>query len=182
MKEQPRIGDVVQVRSDLRSIFAGTKGIVKNLRTRKDGLWTAAELEIEGQRRWFNKGDLADIVRHRAEIGAPKGDFVRIERKPSKRKSGVALHLYVGRALLARWRESAGDVSRVQLEVVDDHLTLNASKQGQYALDATPGRMPRIHCDSARTLVTLADGRYKAQVKGNTVIVTDPLNEDKSAA
>ncbi len=178
MKELPQIGDTVHIRADVQRKHAGSMGIVRKVRTRRDGYWTAAEVAIGDEHFWFTKGEIDRIVKRRANLGAPKGDFIRIERRPNKRKTDVALHIYVGRALLARWREVAGDIKRVVLQVVDGKLTLRADPYGAYALDATPGRMPRIHCDSARSFVTLEDGRYTTRMDGATVIVMEPLAAD----
>ena len=63
MKERPQIGDMIKIAADVQSRYAGKKGIVRKVRTRKDGYWTAAEIELDGQRRWFVKGELERIVR-----------------------------------------------------------------------------------------------------------------------
>ncbi len=177
MREKPEIGDIVHIKSDAPSIFANSDGAVLRVRTRQDGYWTAAEIDVNNQRRWFNKGDIDYIVRRRGSPGAPKGDFVRIERRPNKRRSDIALHIYIGRALLARWRDVAGNIGRVKIQIVNGQLMLRADEQGPFALDDTPGRMPRIHCDSARNLVILEDGRYATRMQGKSVIVTDLLPE-----
>lgn len=177
MKERPQIGDIVRINPEAHSMYAGIRGSVRKIRARRDGYWTAAEVNVNGHYRWFTKGELDTIIKRRKNLGAPKGDFIRIERRPNKRKTDIALHIYIGRALLARWQEAVGEITRVGVTLVDDRLVLCADAAGTYALDATPGRMPRIHCDSARHIVKLPDGRYSTQMEGKAVVITEPLPE-----
>lgn len=175
MKERPQIGDIVRVSPHAQSIYAGARGSVRKIRVRRDGYWMAAEVNVNGHYRWFTKGELEPVFKRRGNLGAPKGDFLRIERRLNRRRTDIALHIYIGRALLARWQEANGEVKRVAIKVVDGCLALYPDVNGPYALDATPGRMPRIHCDSARHIVTLADGRYTTRLEGKMIVVAEPL-------
>jgi hypothetical protein len=178
MEKAPAIGDRVKVRPDIDDLAAGRQGQVLRLRVRRDGVWLDAELDIDGAARWFSREQLDYVTRPRGTVGAPKGDFVRVERRSGRRANELDLHLYIGRALLARWRENSGDFRRVAIDMVDGQLTLRASADGPFALDATPGRMPRIHCDRARAVITLPDGRYAARIAGDTLVVLGPINGD----
>ncbi|MCU0493442.1 MAG: hypothetical protein MUD01_17785, partial [Chloroflexaceae bacterium] len=210
MKDAPHIGEMLQIRSDIRSMFAGKTGTVTGLRSRKDGIWTAVELDLGSEKRWFSKKDLVDGASPRADqvpaaprrrgrppkaksssdgvsaatetanpatgrgdpeprpyitanLGAPKANHVSLRRRtPRHPKSGVQVDIYIGRAVLQRWRDAVGEVRRVSLEVRPGALIMRADPNGQYALDAKTGRMPRIHCDAARYMIDLEDGIYEA--------------------
>lgn len=86
MKEMPRIGDIVQIKANIKSAYANTTGIVLKVRMRKDGYWIAAELLVDGQQRWFNKGEIDHI------IGRPKG-ISRIDQA-STRTHGWYVRVY----------------------------------------------------------------------------------------
>lgn len=94
MKEVPRIGDIVRIKSTISSGFANADGIVLRLRMRKDGYWIAAELLIAGQQRWFNKGDIANVV------GRPRG-ISRIDQA-ARRTHGWYVRLYEGSKVRSR--------------------------------------------------------------------------------
>jgi hypothetical protein len=86
MKEMPRIGDIVKIKTNIDSTFANGTGVVLKIRTRKDGYWIAAELLLEGQQRWFNKGEIDRVV------GRPKG-ISRIDQT-STRTHGWYVRVY----------------------------------------------------------------------------------------
>jgi hypothetical protein len=178
MEKAPTIGDRVKIRPDIDDPAAGRQGQVLRLRVRRDGAWLDAEIEIDGVARWFSREQIDYVTRPRGTVGAPKGDFVRVERRSGRRANELDLHLYIGRALLARWRETSGDFRRVAITNEHGQLLIRADTTGAFALDATPGRMPRIHCDRARDLITLADGRYAARVDGDTLVVLGPIAVD----
>jgi hypothetical protein len=180
----PQVGDTLRVRAAADRRDSGAEGLVTRVRTR-DGRWAAAELEIAGQRRWFLKGELelpppappppAPAPPPVPRRVAPPADFLRIARRQRRGRREPALFIYVGRALLARWQAAAGPVARVDLALEAGRLTIWAAPAGRYILDADSGRQPSIHCDGARDLVALPDGRYRAAVAGAALVVGEAL-------
>ncbi|NJM05994.1 hypothetical protein HC891_07025 [Candidatus Gracilibacteria bacterium] len=127
MEKAPAIGDRVKVRPDINDPAAGCQGQVLRLRVRRDGIWLDVELNIDGVPRWFSREQIDYVTRPRGTVGAPKGDFVRVERRSGRRANELDLHLYVGRALLARWRETSGDFNRVVILQEDGRLFIRAT-------------------------------------------------------
>jgi hypothetical protein len=183
----PQVGDTLRVRPAAARRDAGATGVVTRVRL-SSGRWAAAELEIAGQRRWFLKGELelpqptpppapvpapppAPAPPPQPRRVAPPADFLRIARRSRQGRRAPALFIYVGRALLARWRATAGPVQRVDLALEAGRLTIRAAPAGRYILDADSGRQPNFHCDGARDLVALPDGRYCATVDGAALVV-----------
>jgi hypothetical protein len=112
--------------------------------------------------------------------GAPGGDFVRIMRWHSADVSEPRLTLFIGRALLKRWLDSAGEIKRVGIALEDERIVIrpyDARRRhaGPYALGIAKGRAPRINCDGARDIVRRPDGRYAGEVEGAALIVGAPL-------
>lgn len=95
MKEQPRIGDIVLIRPAAQEASGGSTGVVLRVRTRRNGVWTAAELLIGDQVNWLNRGSVARIV------GRPKG-ISRIDQE-STRTHGWYVRIYEnGKVVQAR--------------------------------------------------------------------------------
>lgn len=185
----PQVGDTLRVRPGIDRRDAGATGVVTRLRIRT-GRWVAVELEIAGQQRWFLKSEVelpelpppppppvlsippdeipAPVLPRRV---LPPADFLRIARRVRRGRILPTLFIYIGRALLERWRESAGSVVRVDVFMDGGQLTLRAVSSGRYLLDTNAGRQPNIHCDGVRDLITLPDGRYNASIKGATLVV-----------
>lgn len=164
----PQVGDTLRVRPSAGRRDAGATGVVTRVRS-SNGRWSAAELEIAGQRRWFVKGELEAPPPPRRV--APPADFLRVARRPRQGRPQPALFIYLGRTLLARWQDAAGPVARVDVALEGGRLTIRAAPSGRYVLDASAGRQPSIHCDGARDVVTLPDGRYHACVEGPALVV-----------
>ncbi len=172
---QPQVGDTLRVRLSAGRRDAGATGIVTRVRF-STGRWTAAELEIADQRRWFLKGELeVPPPPPPPRRVAPPADFLRIARRTRQGRPQPTLFLYLGRALLARWQAAAGPVARVDVTLEDGRLTIRATPTGRYVLDARAGRQPSIHCAGVRDLVTLPDGRYHACVEGTALVVSEVL-------
>jgi hypothetical protein len=169
--QPPQVGATLRVRPSADRRDAGATGVITRVRFR-NGRWTAAELEIAGQRRWFLKGELETPV---ARWVATPADFLRIARRPRQGRPQPTLFLYIGRALLARWQAAAGPVARVNIALEDGRLTIRATPTGRYLLDARAGRQPSIHCAGARDVVTLPAGRYHACVEGTALVVGEAL-------
>ncbi len=94
MKEQPRIGDIVTFQSPDQEDGPST-GIVLRVRTRRDGMWTAAELLVDDEVCWMRRGSISRIV------GRPKG-ISRIDQE-STRTHGWYVRLYEeGKVVQAR--------------------------------------------------------------------------------
>ena len=168
---QPQVGDTRRVRLSAGRRDAGATGIVTRVRV-SSGRWTAAELEIADQRRWFLKGEMeVPPPPPPPRRVAPPADFLRIARRPRQGRPQSTLFLYLGRTLLARWQAAAGPVARVDVAMEDGRLTIRATPTGRYLLDARAGRQPSIHCAGARDLVTLPDGRYQGGIEGTALIV-----------
>lgn len=182
----PQVGDTLRVHPGADRRDAGATGVVIRVRA-SGGRWSAAELEIAGRRRWFLKGELEAppptlppappprVAPSAPRQVAPPADFLRIARRPRQGRPQPALFIYVGRALLDRWQASAGPVGRVDVAPEGGRLIIRAAPAGRYALDASTGRQPSIHCDGAREIVTVPDGRYRACVEGAALVVGEAL-------
>lgn len=84
-RTRPKIGDIIEIKASF-STRNVQHGIVLNVRTHKDGSWSAAELFINNnQRRWYTRGALGRI------LGRPKG-ISRIDQ-PTRRTHGWFVRL-----------------------------------------------------------------------------------------
>jgi hypothetical protein len=59
LSQPPRLGDVVRLRGTLRIL-----GIVIDVRTRRDGIWTHVELAYNGTAKWVSKSTIAEHLGH----------------------------------------------------------------------------------------------------------------------
>lgn len=177
MKEQPNIGDTVHVSPTAQSRFAGRNGLVLKVRTRKDGYWSAAKLLIGKYPMWFNKGEIDCIVKRRDRPFAVdlQSDWVRVYRGKTRRRTNTTLYLTIGRALIARWQTAIGEeITRVDVAMDGDTLTIVPNSTGAYALSNRPGRGVSVHCDSLREVIPLASGMYYVEIVDSTLRVTVP--------
>lgn len=86
MKEQPHIGDIVQIETEAEGT---TTGIVLGIRADDAAGWEAAELLVHGKQQWLSKADISQVV------GRLKG-ISRIDQ-PSRRTHGWFVRVYDGK-------------------------------------------------------------------------------------
>ena len=76
----PRVGDVLRLRAPAETARERITGIVLSVRARRDGVWTHAQLAVDGDIRWVSKRTIA------AHLGRMKG-ITRIDQ-PTKLLNG----------------------------------------------------------------------------------------------
>lgn len=139
MKDLPHIGDIILIKAG--DGLPERTGIVLRVRTRKDGYWTAAELLIDGEVKWINKGQMIRFT------GRPKG-ISRIDQV-SRRTHGWFVRIYEGkRTRVARLfsdqkhngiglaLEAAIDFHKSESEVVRQQVQQNLQSQQPQAAAA----------------------------------------------
>ena len=76
----PRVGDVLRLQATEGAAAECTTGVVLGVRARRDGVWTHAQLAVDGQVRWVAKRAIA------AHMGRMKG-ITRVDQ-PTKLLNG----------------------------------------------------------------------------------------------
>lgn len=107
----------------------------------------------------------------KAGRGRAPSAFIRIVHEPWGKGGRDRLRLYVGRALFY----ALGSPKYINIQSLDSQVVLTPGSG--YAVAVGKG-MPRFFCDGSQDILShLDDGRYDAEVRGDTIIIGSRLTE-----